>query len=46
MHGLVGRYLLDSKYPCGSFQRDPIHANWRGKQVLGRILEKYFAPEQ
>ena len=46
MHGLVGRYLLDSKYPCGSFQRDPIHANWGGKQVLGRILEEYFAPER
>ena len=45
MNGIVGRYLLDSKYPYGSFQRDPIHANWRGKQLLGRILEKYFAPK-
>jgi lysophospholipase L1-like esterase len=44
-NGIVGRYLLDSKYPYGSFQRDPIHANWRGKQLLGRILEKYFAPK-
>jgi hypothetical protein len=45
MNGILGRYLLDSKYPYGSFQRDPIHANWRGKQVVGRIIEKYFAPK-
>jgi len=45
MHGLLGRYLLDSKWICKSFMRDPVHANWRGKQVLGRILEKYFAPK-
>jgi len=26
------------------FMRDPVHANARGKQVLGRILEGYFDP--
>jgi lysophospholipase L1-like esterase len=46
MTGLWGRYILDSKWTCGSFMRDGIHANDRGKQILGRILEAYFAPKQ
>jgi lysophospholipase L1-like esterase len=46
LHGAWGRYVLDSKWTCGSFMRDGIHANDRGKQILGRILEAYFAPKQ
>ena len=46
MRGLWGRYILDSKWICLSFQRDGIHANWRGKQIVGRILEAYFAPKK
>jgi hypothetical protein len=29
----------------GSFKRDAVHANERGKQILGRILDAYFAPK-
>ena len=29
----------------GWFMRDPIHANQRGEQVLGRILDRFFAPK-
>jgi lysophospholipase L1-like esterase len=46
MHGIVGRYVLESRFPVRSFQRDHIHANWRGMQVLGRIIEKYFEPKK
>ena len=30
--------------PVEWFMRDPVHANGRGKQVLGRILFRYFDP--
>jgi len=46
IHGAWGRYILDSKWTCGSFMRDGVHANDRGKQILGRILEKYFSPKK
>ena len=42
--GPWGQYIRESKYAMGAFKRDPIHANLRGKQILGRILERYFAP--
>ena len=37
-------YILASPQPHAWFMRDPVHANTRGKQVLGRILLRYFAP--
>jgi hypothetical protein len=37
-------YVRGSGRPQPWFMRDPIHANVRGKQVLGRILLRYFAP--
>jgi|GEM_PF-408411 len=51
----VGAAFLDmeaawAKYirRCGRdldwFKRDPIHANERGEQILGRILAKYISP--
>ena len=39
MHGAWGRYILDSKWTCGSFMRDGIHANDRGKQILAASLK-------
>lgn len=37
-------YLGASGKPYEWFHRDYVHANDRGKQILGRIIEKYFAP--
>ncbi len=45
MTGPWGQYIKDSGLACGWFMRDVVHANERGFQVLGRILEKYFAPK-
>ncbi|MDX9980239.1 MAG: SGNH/GDSL hydrolase family protein [Lentisphaeria bacterium] len=42
MTGPWGRYIRDSRHALGSFKRDVVHANDRGKQVLGRILDAYF----
>ena len=39
-------YILASPQPHAWFMRDPVHANTRGKQVLARILLRYFAPRQ
>ncbi|MEW6356514.1 MAG: SGNH/GDSL hydrolase family protein [Planctomycetota bacterium] len=47
MTGPWGRYILDTKSQAlGSFKRDRVHANDRGKQILGRILERFFAPKE
>ena len=43
--GVWGTYILSAGQPYTWFQRDPVHANVRGKQVLGRILEAYFSPK-
>jgi hypothetical protein len=45
MTGLWGEYIRCSEKVRGWFMRDPVHANERGFQILGRILEKYFAPK-
>ena len=45
MAGPWGRYIHDSEHALGSFKRDRVHANDRGKQILGRILERFFAPK-
>jgi hypothetical protein len=45
MTGPWGRYIRQAKHALGSFKRDAVHANDRGKQVLGRILDAYFAPK-
>jgi hypothetical protein len=36
--------LKSSPYALDSFKRDPIHANDRGKQILGRLMEKFLGP--
>ena len=38
-------YLAGSKKPFMWLHRDNVHANDRGKQVLARILERYFSIE-
>jgi hypothetical protein len=45
MTGPWGEYIRHSEKARGWFMRDPVHANERGFQILGRILEKYFAPK-
>jgi hypothetical protein len=44
MTGPWGEYIRASDKTRGWFMRDPVHANERGFQILGRILERYFAP--
>ena len=36
-------YIRESGKDLDWFKRDPIHANERGEQILGRILESYFS---
>jgi len=35
-------YIRESGKELDWFKRDPVHANERGEQILGRILESYF----
>ena len=44
MRAAWDEYLLYSPRPCEWFHRDIIHGNSRGKQVVGRILLRYFEP--
>ncbi len=37
-------YLSHSGQPRTWYQRDFVHANSRGKQILGRVMERFFAP--
>jgi len=39
-------YVAQSGRPAEWFMRDRVHANTRGKQVLARILDRYFAPKK
>jgi hypothetical protein len=41
-----GRYIRESGKDLDWFKRDPIHANTRGEQILGRILVAHLAPGQ
>lgn len=38
-------YMLRSYKPYDHFARDRIHGNSRGKQIVARILAKYFEPK-
>ena len=38
-------YMLASYQPYEHFARDRIHANGRGKAVLGRMMGRYFSPK-
>jgi len=39
-------YVARSNYPPEYFMRDTHHANERGKQVIARLLEKFFTENQ
>ena len=45
MREVWDQYMRTQEKPWGWFMRDPVHANTRGKLVLGKILEAYFAPK-
>jgi lysophospholipase L1-like esterase len=44
MTGPWWQFVKDSGADYGYFRRDAVHANERGFQILGRIVEKYFEP--
>lgn len=37
-----GRYVVASEEGVSWFMREPVHANGRGEQITGRILERYL----
>ncbi len=44
MTGPWWAYVRSSGYALDSFKRDVVHANDRGKQILGRLMEGFLAP--
>jgi len=46
LQGLWGRYVRESGKDLDWYKRDVVHANERGEQILGRLLELHFAPEE
>lgn len=44
MRGPWGRYIRQSGKDVKWFKRDPVHANERGEQIIGRILARYLTP--
>jgi hypothetical protein len=36
-------YIASSEMPYGYFNRDYVHNNDRGKQIIGRVLQHYFS---
>ena len=45
MTGPFVQYIRDSGSSYGWYMRDGVHANQRGSQVIGRLLEEYFKPK-
>jgi hypothetical protein len=45
MRSIWDEYVRQSWKPNEWFHRDPTHANSRGKQVVGRLLLRYFEPK-
>ena len=43
MEAAWAAYVRESGKDLDWFKRDPIHANERGEQILGRILERYLS---
>ncbi|MBN2269809.1 MAG: hypothetical protein JXN61_04295 [Sedimentisphaerales bacterium] len=46
MEAAWGRYIPESGKELDWFKRDPVHADERGEQILGRILAEYLSPSQ
>ncbi|MBN1417545.1 MAG: C69 family dipeptidase [Planctomycetes bacterium] len=44
MFALWGLYVRESGQDLETFKRDVVHADERGEQILGRILEHHFSP--
>lgn len=44
MTGPWWEYIKASPYAVDSFKRDVVHANDRGKQILGRLMREFFKP--
>ncbi len=44
LHAHWGKYVRESGRDLEWFKRDPIHANERGEQILGRILVEHLTP--
>ncbi len=44
MTGPWWEYMKASPYAADSFKRDPVHANQRGMQILGRLMREFFKP--
>jgi len=44
MTGIWWQYILDSGMTYGWFMRDYVHANDRGFQSIGRMLEINYRP--
>ena len=42
LRGLWEGYLETSPRPADWFHRDPVHGNSRGKQIIGRIVARFF----
>ncbi len=40
-----GRYITASQQTYDFFLRDPVHANARGRQILARLMVRYFTSE-
>ena len=45
MSAAWGRYIRESEKELGWFKRDRVHANERGEQILGRVLDRFLSPE-
>ena len=46
MEAAWGQYIRESGKELDWFKRDPVHANERGEQILGRILAAYLSPDK
>ena len=44
LQAVWGKYVADSGQEVKWFMRDVVHANAKGEQILGRILEHFFSP--
>ena len=45
-HAAWDAYILSQSHPQEWFQRDMVHSGSRGKQIVGQILARFFAPKQ
>ncbi len=46
MRAAWGKYICESGKELDWFHRDPVHANDRGEQIIGRILKRFLTPDE